>query len=359
MTTLIGGLIHATGEPDVGKTSFGLECGAPPERIAFIDDDIKGAPTARELAAQGTPFALYRDLVALGRGMDEEQLHGIGTVVIGEIEAYAGELDAIIWDTWSRFAKTCHPWVVAHPRLFRKHWSPMGTIKGAQQWLSSFDYEAQIIARLCAIAPLVILTTHLKAAYRGNVRIPDRFVPDCTRAVTQKARFRVWLRRNPDSPQPIGLVLKRLSQVRKADNGGIEVVNVLPLRMKPCTWAEIGRYWADPMGDHRPTAEETPDEFELSLLQGTLTEDQERTFRLMLRQGAFGEEEVATESGAQEETEEADDAPATATELLIRTGMSLAQLFPDLPAGERFRAKNEMEAEEVREKWEKWEEAHP
>jgi hypothetical protein len=53
---LVTGIIHVTGEPDVGKTTFALESGASPERTWFVDDDVKGQSTVGELLAAGYQF---------------------------------------------------------------------------------------------------------------------------------------------------------------------------------------------------------------------------------------------------------------------------------------------------------------
>jgi hypothetical protein len=46
MTALFNGLVHLTSEPDVGKTSMALECGADPTKIMFVDSDIKSRSAA-------------------------------------------------------------------------------------------------------------------------------------------------------------------------------------------------------------------------------------------------------------------------------------------------------------------------
>jgi len=335
---ILDGLVHVTGDPDSGKTTFAIECGAEPSCIAFIDSDIKGRSTARELAEAGFPFGLYRDLVMESRGMRELELHAHCRNIIESIDK--DQFDVVIWDTWAPFAKTCHPYVMKNPGKFRLTWSPMGTIKGAQQWNAAFDYEASLIAYLLSLTKLLILTSHLKNAYRGNKRIPGKFTPDCSKAIVRKARLRIWLRRSPTSPKPIGLILKRLSLPMVSDKG-IRVTNILPLRMEECTWDEIARYMDAPIGNREPDPGEIPDAYELSLLEGTLTPDQERTFQLMLQQGGLDEElEEMAERGKIEP-------PKTWQELLTRTGKDVGDLGG--PA-----AAFAMTGEEVRERWEEW-----
>ena len=126
--------------------------------------------------------------------------------------------------------------------------------------------------------PLVILTTHLKDNYINDKKTGSQ-IPDAKKTLNQKSNFRVWLRHNSDSPQPIGLVLKRPVKLTVAANG-IEPINILPRKMKPCTWERIVNFWNNPIGNRPLTEDEKPDEFELSILDGTLTRDQKNILRL-------------------------------------------------------------------------------
>ena len=68
----------------------------------------------------------------------------------------------------------------------------------------------------------------------------------------------------------------------------------------------INKYWKKPIGNRAPKSEETPNEFELSILDGTLTEDQKVALRLTLV------------SAEQENTEDAQLQAAMVTELKER-----------------------------------------
>ena len=159
----------------------------------------------------------------------------------------------------------------ANPTKFRQKWSPMGAIKGAQMWQSSFDLEAQILDRLTEMAQLVILTTHLKPEVKQNVKT-GRQIADCKKPLVQKTHLRLWLHLNPDSPEPIGLVLKRISK-HTSTQDGIKTINVLPRKLVPCTWEKIREYWDNPIGNRKPLPEELLDEYEMSVLEGILTAD--------------------------------------------------------------------------------------
>ena len=149
MTTdniLIKGIIHVTGEHDAGKTTFALECGAQPDRICFFDDDVKGRSTVEQIKSAGVKFGAYHDLVALASGKTELDFYASCMDIVEKIKP--GQYDAIVWDTWTNFQNVIHPYVLAHRSQFRATWSPMGQIKGAQEWQESHKHEAAILNQL-------------------------------------------------------------------------------------------------------------------------------------------------------------------------------------------------------------------
>jgi len=311
--TQLEGIIHVTGEHDTGKTTFALECGANPDRILFIDDDVKGRSTVNELIGSGASFGRYIDLVELSDKKTEYTFHMSVMEIIKGVQKE--QYDCIIWDTWTRFASTCHSYVMKHPREFRETWAPMGTIKGAQQWQEARRYEAAILNYMAQRTKTLILVTHLKDYYMGSAKVPNKQIPASSKVLMQVPRFRIWLRQNESgSPVPIGLVLKRLDTKLLTDKG-IRTVSVLPRKLVPAPdeaslWDTIWRYWEDPIGLRVPTDVEVPNEFELSILDGTLTPDQARTFRMMLESGQIGQDE--------EEVRIVDDLPSDEVVDLIR-----------------------------------------
>lgn len=289
----ITGLINVTGEPDTGKTSFALSSGAAPERTAFIDDDVKGGSTVKEVIASGHKFGYYRDLVKEAEGLREIDFHNLCLQIIHDLEAMKGNLDVIVWDTWTKFENTFQPVVVSSPLRFRQYYSAMGQIKGAEQWQASFDYEAIVLAKLVNIAPLVIVTSHLK---KDQTRVRD--IAESKKPLVQKSRMRVWLRHNPDAPQPIGLMLKRLLKMTVTDEGMVPV-NVTHRKVKPLTWKRLIHFWENPVGDNPPTAEERLSEYELSILDGVLTRDQKEALKLaVIEAEKEREQEKAIEEAA-------------------------------------------------------------
>ena len=293
---LINGVIQATGEHDTGKTTFALECGAIPSRICFFDSDVKGRATIEQLLADGVEFGAYHDLTKLAEEKNELQFFDACMGLINRIEK--DQFDAIIWDTWGRFGKCFHPYVVAHPSEFKKNWSPSGKIKGAEQWQEAQQYESRILNHLGELAPLVVIVSHLKDHYL-NAAKTGKQIPASSRTFNRIPRFRIWLRHNPSSPVPIGLVLKRVDKKVFVPEKGLRTVSVLPRRIVPregdeSLWDTISWYFENPVGGREPKEDEIPNEFEMSILNGTLTREQQVTLALMLQAGVVesAEEDV-------------------------------------------------------------------
>lgn len=312
----ITGILNVTGEPDSGKTWFALSSGAAPERTAFIDDDVKGAAIVQQLKAEGRSFGYYRNLVRESKGMREIQFHKLCISILDEISK--GEFDALVWDTWTRFENTFHPMVASNPNEYRQFYSSMGQIKGAEQWGAAFEYEARVLDALTETAPLVILTSHLKKD------ASKRDVAEAKKPLVQKSRMRVYLRHSPDSPEPTGLMLKRLSKAVVTDTG-MKPVNVTYRKVFPLTWENLIHYWNNPVGNDKPPAGEQLNEFELSILDGILTKDQKDVLALSLIDAEREREEEERQKRAQKRLtsrgNHQDEVPTTPV-LLITKAMS-------------------------------------
>jgi len=164
-----------------------------------------------------------------------------------------------------------------------------------------------IINYLSTLAPTVILVTHLKALYIGQAAVPGKQVPANSNALDRTMRMRLWLRLNPSGrPVPIGLIMKRLDKKVKTDSG-LRTENVLPRKIVPAEsehslWDTIWRYWDNPMGDREPEVDELPNEYEMSILDGTLTKDQARTLTILAQSGLM--EEVSMDVNSRPTPEE-------------------------------------------------------
>lgn len=286
---LFPGIVNVSGAPDVGKTTFALESGAPPDKIVFIDDDIKARSTALEFEKAGHPFGKFVNLTAETEGMLEVEFHKHVVNLIESLEE--NRYEVIIFDNFSRFENSFQPYVLTHQNEFRKNWSPMGVIHGAEIWLKSFDYESLVLDKMQKKAPLVIITSHMKNENISGRRT-GKMIPDVKRPLIQKSLFRVLLRRSDDgSPIPTGIILKRISK-RVVDDGGIKIVNILPTKVPHFTWDKIREYYENPVGNRPPTPEEILTEHELALLDSSIiTDDQRLVMRFAIEAAKESEEE--------------------------------------------------------------------
>ena len=292
MTTLLTGVILATGQHGVGKTRFGLEAGDPTKTI-LIDDDEKGRAEVerirKDLSESKIDIGKYVDFVSKTRGKKMLGIHEAGLKIIDDIEP--NKYEVLIWDTWSRFAETCAVYVQTHNNEFRDSWAAMGKIKSGEEYKEARYYEAELIHKLQEKVPLVILISHLKNQYLNNAQT-GKEIPAVSKAVDKVCNLRLWIKRNPASTTPIALVLKNISKNILVD-GKLRTIQVLPTKITPLNteecfeqslWDSIARYMENPVGNRKPTKDEIPDDFEMSIVQGTLTEDQRLSWLYSLKE---------------------------------------------------------------------------
>jgi len=206
-----------------------------------------------------------------------------------------GKFELIIFDSFTQLEAGIADFTEAH--ITEMSNITPGQVKSMSQltWPAKRIMYGRVLDAFLEKAPTVILTTHLKDKWIGNVRT-DAQIPQCQKPLTEKASLRVWLRHNPVGEAPIGLVLKRISKsIWDEKQGKIIPVSVLPRKLDPCTWDVINHYIDNPLEEKVIS---TPNEFELSILDGILTDDQ----RMMLR-AALEREQQAEIIAIQEEEE--------------------------------------------------------
>lgn len=282
------GIIHATGEPDTGKTMFGLTVpGVTAADLVFIDCDVKGKTTKGDADAAGVQFFYYADLAddirtqKVGKPID---FYGHVDHMLTEIESLIQTRGygpkALLFDDWIPFENAINAFADTQV-------TAISDLRGGQATASfAWPYKrviyAQQFLRLLNIAPVVTITTHIKEKWGS----PGVLQAKGQEPLTEKSILRIWFRHNPSGmPQPVGLVLKRVNRTMYTDDG-IKPVNVLPRKLTPCTWENITYFLANPVGNRRPLPEELPDEFELSILDGTLTNDQKNALKASARSSA-------------------------------------------------------------------------
>lgn len=275
----INGIVAVISNYGVGKTSFALECGYPPKDMAFINDDVKSTGLEKE-------FSYYVNLTEQTGKMKILDFHQHCLTIIDKLKKHK----VVIWDTWTRFQSTFPAYVKANSNEFRdpSQYAPKGSIKVAEQYQDAYTYEGMILSYLRTKCDLLIITFHLKQHYENGIAIPDKYRPGHDRGIEKYTDLRIWLTPNPDSQVPVGLVMKNISR-RTVTETGIKTQQVLPLRIPRCNWETIYAYWENPIGDRSPEPEERPNEFELSLIEGTLTPEDKRLYgisaELIMKQG--------------------------------------------------------------------------
>ena len=270
------GIFHITGEADTGKTTLAL--GAyHPRGTAYIFDDVKHPPIDQK------EFKLYLDLVSKYSDLKMLEFYN---AVMQEIDKLP-KVDSIVFDTWARFGKAIRYYAKANPYQFREQstFAPSGTIANMEKWSEAHRVEADVISKLSQKCNALFLITHIKPQIIGGAKT-GTYEPDCGKSFDKVCNLRLWLRHNANSGVPIALVLKRISKIEITDKG-IQPVNVLPRRVVPkpeyySVWDGINYYWQNPVGNREPEPDEIPSPFELSILDGILTDDQKEMWRAEL-----------------------------------------------------------------------------
>lgn len=304
------GLVHVTGEPDTGKTTFCLTIpGVKPKDTLFFDDDLKTRGLAAQLAGTKHAFWGYHDLTTEFKELKTTKPIDFYRMLVARIstakdqilEGTKPPLKAIVFDNWSRMEGG----IRAYSESIMSNISDLtpGQQHAMSQmtWTYTYDEYARLLGELLTLAPMVFLTTHIREKWGSPGVLESRG----QRPIIEKSTLRVWLRHNPDSPAPIGLILKRVHLMQPDDenDGQLQPINVFPRRIVPCTWAKLMGYFRDPVGDRKPTPDEMPNEFELSILDGTLTEDQKNALRLASKQQKDEDETLLTDNEATADAE--------------------------------------------------------
>ncbi len=292
------GIIEITGEHDTGKTTMALEA-VDPSLCVFVDDDVKGKATVEDMKKRGIEFMQYHDLVTDFSGKRELAKHDIVLKIIAGIPK---EAKYVVWDTWTNSGRTCYNYVVANQMKFRDSWAAMGKIKAGELWQQTALYEAELLSRIADNGRLVLIVNHLKDHYLNQVPT-GKYVPASSKAFDRICVARFWLRHNPASAVPIALVLKRVDQKNVVDNK-IRTTCILPRKITPLSeegsvWDVISRYYQNPIGLRKPDINETPNEEEVSILDGTLTEENMNVWRMaaiMAKETKEAEEQEALEA---------------------------------------------------------------
>ena len=276
------GIVEITGGHDVGKTIAALQTVYPYDNVAFVDDDVKGDGTVRQMKEAGEEFRDYINLGAmrseLGSTPTADQL--LDHVVIPTIDKLTSgkKYDVIIWDTWRIVYSSFRDHVARNQSKYSSVVKFQGSSTIIQGLISKVarTLERTAMEQLRSSCELLILTHHIKPYYVDNVVVGDR--PESSRTFDEICNMRMWLRRNPDSKVPVILFLKRPSRpVMK--KGQMVFENIVPLKVTPTAkhesiWEAIKEYEDNPVESRQPEPHETPSPEELFAIKGTLSDEQ-------------------------------------------------------------------------------------
>ncbi len=265
MSNPINGVIAVIGSYGVGKTWFCLSSGYQPNDICIINDDTKTPPQA--------DWGQYFNMRLSTQGMKPDKAY---ETTISKIMDKIQPTKVIIWDTWTRFGSLCADYVQKYPGKFRDSYAAMGQIAKAEQFREARKLEMDYINELKSKCDMLFLTFHTKALYLDNKAVIGKSSPEGSRAISQASDLRIWLTPSHEYDAPVGLVLKNIAKAVIGEDG-IQPVQMLPKRIEPCDWGGIKRYYDNPFGSQTSVNDdEIPDEYELSMIEGTLTAEEKR-----------------------------------------------------------------------------------
>lgn len=317
------GIIELVSDHDVGKTVAGLGTVYPYKKTIFVDDDVKGDGTVRQMRDQGVEFEDYINLgkmrTEIGDTPTPTQL--LQNIVFPTIEKITQKHhEVIIWDTWRIVYQSARGHVEKNQDKFRDVVKWQGNsvmIQGLISKVARMIEQAQL-NKLREACDLLIITHHMKDNYQKNVVVGR--IPESSATFSEVANMRIWLRRNPSAKVPIMLFLKRPNQP-KVIKGEMRFVNIVPMKIIPTAkdqsiWDAIKRYEDDPIESREPTANEKPSEEEMALISGTLSSEQKSYLMEMLKYQSDTEEAISTIMNEDEEEIEKDRIPSNGVDLI-------------------------------------------
>lgn len=277
----ITGIIGVSGGVGVGKTSFALGIGVPPQRIAYWTWDVKRTGVEDDF---GQHYSF------LGIQQTGTELDMCNEVHAAMMALKPGEFDVLILDAWELFVATIIPFILKNEKKLKTHWFGGGEWKQRQMYGYAGTYEAAVLENLQAKVPLIIALAHVDYRY-VDIGVDKKVktgkkIPKFSKSFRQKALAMFFLQRNSLHPMPTALVLKNLAKRQFVPGTGIQSVNVLPPRLDQrvfndwesrdyiSLWDIIRYYFDNPVGTRSLRNYEIPNEYERSFIEETLTKDE-------------------------------------------------------------------------------------
>ena len=343
------GIIEVIGEHDTGKTIAMLQTVNNTKDITFIDDDVKGEGTVRQMIDQGMEFDEYIDLSKERAKIGKETPTAdelLQEVVYPTVERIIKrKRKVIIWDTWRIVYQSARGHVERNQGKYKDVVTFRGTNEIIQGLISKVARAIELsqLNKLKSACDLLLISHHVKDNYVKNVVVGR--IPESSITFAEVCNMRMWLRRNERSAVPVILFLKR-PNLPQPGKTGLRFINIVPLKVTPdehheSIWDAINDYIKDPIGNRMARPDETPTPEEFSVISGTLSDDQKSYLKMMV-EFQRSMEEAAAETVSDDVSETPQKAsrgpsesipegyPATPVELLQRAkselGMGLIEL---------------------------------
>ena len=336
MTILVPyrGVVELVADHDVGKTIAALQTVYPYKKTIFVDDDVKGDGTVRQMASSDVQFEKYINIGDMRTKLGEtpsptKLLKEIVYPTINEIAK--SKHDVIIWDTWRIVYQSARSHVERNQKDYADvvKWQGNSTmIQGLISKVARMIEQAQL-NKLRNACELLIITHHMKDNYQNNVVVGR--IPESSATFSEVSNMRIWLRRNTQSKVPIMLFLKRPNQP-KVVKGQMRFVNIVPMKIIPTAkdnsiWDAIARYEVDPIESREPREDERPNAEEMALISGTLSDEQKSYMLEMLK---YQKEEAEIISSAISETQSTDNYPVNGIGMLGMANKEFGYDFPKI-----------------------------
>jgi hypothetical protein len=251
----------------------------------FLDGDSgKSRETVQELG-----WLKYHDLLVETVDKNEVQYYAH---VLNVVKNLSGGLDILVLDNAKQLFNAAHSYLLANKSKYRATMRGSGEIVGGLEWQEVREHLLpEMYALMRSKARLVVIITHEREQNIGGVKT-GLMTAAADPSLRKAASPIIRLTRSRDGhPAPVGLVIKNIGKL--VDN---EIIRVLPPRIPHCTWKTIKAYLADPVGNRELTDDETPNEFEISLITGSLTAEQKRQYEFNKKMALLGNDNQLTDA---------------------------------------------------------------
>lgn len=295
------GIIEITGDHNTGKTIAALQTSNNMKDIVFVDDDVKGDGTVRQMKEAGMEFDEYINLgterLKLGNTPTADEL--LSEIVLPTIQKIkAKKRKIIVWDTWRIVYQSARGHVERNKSRynnvvdFTRGTAPM--IQGLISKVARMIERKQLM-ELKEVCDLLIITHHIKDNYVSNVLVGK--IPESSANFDEICNMRVWLRKNVGGKVPIVLFLKT-PNIPVTKKGKLIFTDIVPPKITPIKgeesiWDAIHRYELEPVDGRELRQDELPNPEELAAISGTLTDEQRLYVRQTIEYNLKVEKELA------------------------------------------------------------------